>query len=758
MTKHFLLFVISLLLAAALPAQQPCRAYACAIERAEAALTGKRFQEAFNYLESAEGYPDAKMEAIRALRKRLFAAVEQEKVEAQRAKAQTQNTLEQLAVEQEKTAAALAKADSALQKANKLVNAFYFYEGRFALAYGKSGPINQFYFIDKNGDDVDKLGRYDKAEQFDNLGYAKVEGHGQNSLLDTFGNIYFAAYTLAEMKPYVTALDLRSQSFDSFPSKALQYPRLKVLILRKEYGPTYHRIPLPSSIANLKDLRALYLINCQLDSLPPQIGELKSLDLLDLSGNQLTQIPPQIGDLKNLTKFDLTSNQLAKLPPQIGELKKLIKLDLGSNRLTELPHQIGELKNLTNLELTGNQLLQLPPQIGELKNLTSLHINDNNLSYLPPQIGELRELTELSLQRNQLTQLPSQIGELKHLISLDLYDNNLRQLPSQISELKQLNALFLGRTSLTHLPTQIGDLKNLKWLDLREANLSQLPAQIGELKKLTVLGLKGNRLSQLPEQIGGLQSLTQLDLSRNQLTVLPLEIGQLKNLTTLDLSENKLTALPPEIGQLKNLTDLNLSGNQLTALPPEIGQLKNLTKLNLRINQLTALPPEIGQLKKLANLELSSNLINISDLANLHGLLPVNYLRIMTNELFESQKYQDAYQMQKVAVGSGNSAGDWFDLSWYALFAQQPKEAIAAAQKTLALDPTKQKVETNLALGYLLDNQWPEAEKIYLKWKGKEFPGGSRLCDEYFLQDLDYLEAADITHPDFAKVRTMLQK
>lgn len=101
-----------------------------------------------------------------------------------------------------------------------------------------------------------------------------------------------------------------------------------------------------------------------------------------------------------------------------------------------------------------------------------------------------------------------------------------------------------------------------------------------------------------------------------------------------------------------------------------------------------------------------------------------------------------------------------YDQSWYALFAHKPLVAVQAAKETLKLNPKAKGVNTNLALGYLLSNQWEEAEKIYVEWKGKQFPNDSerRLFDDIFLMDIKDLEAAGITHSNFEKVKKMFQK
>lgn len=105
-----------------------------------------------------------------------------------------------------------------------------------------------------------------------------------------------------------------------------------------------------------------------------------------------------------------------------------------------------------------------------------------------------------------------------------------------------------------------------------------------------------------------------------------------------------------------------------------------------------------------------------------------------------------------------NDVPFWYSRSWYALFANEYKEAIRSAKKTMELSGADEGVNTNLALGYLLDGQWKEAELIYLEWKNREFNNRPRrLANAIFLQDLRDLEAKGITHPDFEKVRNILK-
>ncbi len=134
----------------------------------------------------------------------------------------------------------------------------------------------------------------------------------------------------------------------------------------------------------------------------------------------------------------------------------------------------------------------------------------------------------------------------------------------------------------------------------------------------------------------------------------------------------------------------------------------------------------------------------------------------LTSIAFQSKDYHTAYNLTEEHLKSKKvirkkHSDILFGKSWYALFAQKPHEAIKAAQAVLKLAPKKESVATNLALGYLLNNQWEKAEEIYTKWKGKSFRGRTRLSDDIFLEDIKILEEANITHPDFEKVKTLFQ-
>ncbi|MCB0532708.1 MAG: WG repeat-containing protein [Lewinellaceae bacterium] len=109
-------------------AQAPCHSYSCAIERAQKALGAKKYQEAFEQLESAEGYRDSDKEEVRQLRTALFLAVEEEKRKAQQSE---------------------QRARQELAKSNRLVAFFNFGTENVAWAYNDS--VGRFAVITKDG-------------------------------------------------------------------------------------------------------------------------------------------------------------------------------------------------------------------------------------------------------------------------------------------------------------------------------------------------------------------------------------------------------------------------------------------------------------------------------------------------------------------------------------------------------------------------------------------------------------------------------
>lgn len=167
-----------------------------------------------NYLAAVNAYIDAltvcpekdKIAFVNGKLKEIFAKIDTLRVKAEKAEKATKTAL--VEVEKQKEV-----AQTNLDKANKLINAFYFYDDKFALAYGGDFSYhkhsNVFQFMDKDGNIAYELGEWDKAEQFEKeTGFAKVKKGNREYILDTLGNKYDVSYSLTNMDSSIVALDL----------------------------------------------------------------------------------------------------------------------------------------------------------------------------------------------------------------------------------------------------------------------------------------------------------------------------------------------------------------------------------------------------------------------------------------------------------------------------------------------------------------------------------------------------------------------
>ena len=208
----------------------------------------------------------------------------------------------------------------------------------------------------------------------------------------------------------------------------------------------------------------------------------------------------------------------------------------------------------------------------------------------------------------------------------------------------------------------------------------------------------------------------------------------------LIVNKNQLTQLPTSIGQLTNLEHLALDNNRLDSLPDAICHLSNLKTLDFSKNPLRTVPECLQVWAKPVLSQADSVQLNSPE-------------RVLQNNL---NRYQNALSWLKRDTVNFNA---YFSLSYYALFAGEYAQAIEAAKKTLELNPREVQVETNLALGYLLSNQYSQAEAIYKKWKGKKFrTSDSEKAETIFLKDITELEKAGIKHPDFEKIKRLLSE
>jgi len=386
------------------------------------------------------------------------------------------------------------KADTALvisenQKAKnqKLVNAFYFYENKFALAFNGS-----FYFIDKEGNQIKKLGEWKKAEQFSHIGLAKVWKGDTEFGLDTLGNIHYVAYQLKDLNSKTTFLNLEKES--TIANKVFQQIKLQFMILHGKYfiyddesnNDKSRGFTLSDEIINLQELKYLEINNFKMDYLSPNIGKLKKLVELDLTQNHLKELPTQIGELTNLKTLNLLGNELSNIPIEISQLKALQTLEVSQNKNLNI-------STLCNIFKKYHKNIKISTYIdGDNGNSTLLFIRISPFTFdtkLPTEIGDIANLTELNLKYSTLETLPSSINNLHKLEILNLRDNRLRELSPLINNLKNIKELHIGgnRFSAQEVYKIINLLPNLEVLDIGDLALIDLPMNIFELKKLKKL-------------------------------------------------------------------------------------------------------------------------------------------------------------------------------------------------------------------------------------------------------------------------------
>ncbi|MGE0084631.1 MAG: tetratricopeptide repeat protein [Desulfococcaceae bacterium] len=123
----------------------------------------------------------------------------------------------------------------------------------------------------------------------------------------------------------------------------------------------------------------------------------------------------------------------------------------------------------------------------------------------------------------------------------------------------------------------------------------------------------------------------------------------------------------------------------------------------------------------------------------------------------EVKQYLETVSIEELQTRK--QAAEYGSLSWKYLFDRQFAKAGEAAQKGIALDPSQEWIKTNLASSFLFTGQWDKAKAIYLELKDKKDQHDeTKTYRDVFLEDLNALEKAGITHPDMAKVREMLKE
>jgi tetratricopeptide (TPR) repeat protein len=335
---------------------------------------------------------------------------------------------------------------------------------------------------------------------------------------------------------------------------------------------------------------------------------------------------------------------------------------------------------------------------------------------------------------------------------------------------------------------------------------------ISKLPNLKILSMVCSRVSSLPNNIDLLKNLTHLSVYYNQSLDdegFPTAIGRLRKLQVLNVGATKITEI--KVKEIQKLLpnckiETNITADTYRDVASvafmyrkyEIALAYCLQAISLGMTEFIPNASDCykqiayeafdrGEYRKAIDYFLKSVLKNDKTTYSAYSSVGLCYLLLKEPKLDSAsfyfhkheevddkkllplkglaetysklKDYKKAYSYtHKILALEPNDTSAWFDLSYYALFVGKPEESIKAAKKTLLLDSEKKAVESNLALGYLLNNQYAEANKIYLKWKGKKFnKKDADLSNKFFLQDITNLEQANINHKDFEKVKALFR-
>lgn len=163
-----------------------------------------------------------------------------------------------------------------------------------------------------------------------------------------------------------------------------------------------------------KSLEILTCHNNYLNFLP-ELKNLKKLKVINCDLNNLT-ILPELND--NLESLSCEDNKLIKLP-KLSKNLKILYCD--NNKLKNLPTLPDNLEIITCCE---NDLVELPRLP---KNLEILHCTNNKLKKLPDNLIELRNLQQIHFLGNEIELSIQQINFINRInnkVSIGIYSNS----------------------------------------------------------------------------------------------------------------------------------------------------------------------------------------------------------------------------------------------------------------------------------------------------------------------------------------------
>lgn len=412
---------------------------------------------------------------------------------------------------------------------------------------------------------------------------------------------------------------------------------------------------LPSSLGNLKNLRALYIEHNYLTTIPSWIFELTSLEELDARDNKISSIPHDILNLTNLKWLLLDFNEITgTVPDFLAELEELSLLSVKMNKMDGVvPIELQNHKNWENFKDNMN-----PQENGHLfltqEEYDYAHNDEAKKEERDALIAIYNALGGDNWVRNDnwCSDKPMSewygvyVDEFGHVVHLDfnyyvpssspgwndVLGNNLNgHIPAEISKLSYLVSFQITNApNLTgSLPDEFYDMKNLQWFEFYKCGLEgTLSPKIRQLKNLTSISIEGSKIGgEIPAELFSLPKLKSIGLMCSEFTRLPDTVSDYSPCYGINLSWNKITgSIPDWVFSYPELTSLGLHGNKFEGnIPKSIANAKIATQIDLSNNSLTGnIPDEVFELENLNSLGLYNNQLDgilsdkISNLKNIH--------------------------------------------------------------------------------------------------------------------------------------------
>lgn len=435
-----------------------------------------------------------------------------------------------------------------------------------------------------------------------------------------------------------------------------------------------------------------------------------------------------------------------------GNVGRLWSISLNDNNLTgTITNELDNLEHLKWIDITGNNLesinIKSCPRFEDIEcdgnNLTAINIIDcpqfnflgcsNNLLTLL-DISQFPELQGLNCSNNKLTSLDT--SNCPKLFSLSCGGNPITEL--DLTNNSELDYLYCGYTEVSAL--DLSNNKKLRTLYCDGCSISSLDLE--NCLELNDLRCSNNELTEL--DVSNNKKLYQLGCDYNNLTSLKLDNPELENLfcdtnvlTELDVSKS------PKLGQLdcvgNNIIELDLSNN------PELYSLwcydNNLTSLNTK--GCTKLEKLLCSINYLTTIDVSDNIslqvfitalnnlteIDVSMLPNLKVLFAGNNTgngnpphsvknNIKTFDLSNNLALEDfsCFDMNVEDIDvSNNKALKSLECSINPITSLDlSKNSELEELWGHSLSLTELDVSSNLDLTYLMCNNNPNLDKIYI--------------------------------------------